>query len=97
VVVIALAATLSVPVNAQSSGDITVRARGTAGTEHINLLVGGSVVANWTLTTSVQNYVYTGGASGDIQVQFDNDASGRDVVLDYVIANGETRQAEGLE
>jgi peptidoglycan-N-acetylglucosamine deacetylase len=83
--------------NGGGSGGIVVRARGTAGTEHINLRVGGNTVANWTLTTSAQNYVYSGTASGDIQVQFDNDASGRDVVLDYIQVNGETRQAEDMD
>ena len=80
-----------------NTGGITVRARGVAGTEHINLRVGGAVVANWTLTTSLQNYVYSGTASGDIQVQFDNDATGRDVVVDYIQVNGETRQAEDMD
>jgi peptidoglycan/xylan/chitin deacetylase (PgdA/CDA1 family) len=82
---------------ASGGGGITVRARGVAGTEHINLRVGGAIVANWTLTTSLQNYVYTGTASGDIQVQFDNDATGRDVVVDYIQVNGETRQAEDMD
>jgi peptidoglycan/xylan/chitin deacetylase (PgdA/CDA1 family) len=80
-----------------TSGSITVRARGAAGSEHINLRVGGATVASWTLTTSFQNYVYTGSAYGDIQVQYDNDATGRDVFLDYIIANGETRQAENMD
>lgn len=80
-----------------NNGGITVRARGTNGDEHINLIVGGNIVGNWTLTTSNQNYVYNGNASGDVEVQFDNDASGRDVILDYVIVNGETRQAEDME
>ncbi len=80
-----------------TSGSITVRARGAAGSEHINLRVGGATVASWTLTTSFQNYVYSGSAYGDIQVQYDNDATGRDVFLDYLIANGETRQAENMD
>jgi hypothetical protein len=79
------------------TGNIVVRARGTNGDEHINLIVGGSVVADWTLSTSNQNYAYNGNAAGDIQVEFDNDASGRDVILDYVIVYGETRQAENME
>ncbi len=82
---------------ASGGGGITVRARGAAGTEHINLRVGGAIVANWTLTTSLQNYVYSGTASGDILVQFDNDATGRDVVVDYIQVNGETRQAEDMD
>ncbi|ACR13952.1 xylanase / acetylxylan esterase [Teredinibacter turnerae T7901] len=78
-------------------GGITVRARGTNGDERISLRVGGSAVASWTLSTSAQSYSYTGGASGDIQVEFTNDASGRDVILDYIQVNGETRQAEDME
>ncbi len=88
---------ISNPTSTPGGGNIVVRARGTAGGEHINLRVGGSVVANWTLTTSNQNYTYNGNASGDIQVQFDNDASGRDVILDYIVVNGNTRQAENME
>ncbi len=83
-------------VHAQSSG-ITVQARGVKGDEHINLKVGGVVVANWTLTTSLKSYVYSGTASGDIQVQYDNDATGRDVVVDYIKVNNETRQAENMK
>lgn len=79
------------------AGTITVRARGTNGNEHINLIVGGNVVADWTLSTANQSYTYNGSAYGDVDVEFDNDASGRDVILDYVIVNGETRQAEDME
>ncbi|TVZ38920.1 cellulose or protein binding domain-containing protein [Alteromonadaceae bacterium 2753L.S.0a.02] len=79
------------------SGSIVVRARGTNGDERINLNVGGSTVQSWTLSTTAQNYTYSGSASGDIQVEFTNDASGRDVILDYVQVNGETRQAEDME
>ncbi|RYY04856.1 MAG: 1,4-beta-xylanase [Gammaproteobacteria bacterium] len=75
---------------------VTVRARGIAGSEHINLKVGGATVGSWNLTTSYQNYVYSGTASGDIQVQYDNDATGRDVQVDYIQVNGETRQAEDM-
>ena len=80
-----------------NGGGIVVRARGTAGSEHINLKVGGNTVASWNLTTSYQNYSYTGGASGDIQVDYDNDATGRDVQVDYIQVNGETRQAENMD
>ncbi|WP_045825375.1 glycoside hydrolase family 11 protein [Teredinibacter turnerae] len=80
-----------------NGGAITVRARGTNGDERISLNVGGSAVASWTMSTSYQNYTYTGGATGDIQVEYTNDASGRDVILDYVQVNGETRQAEDME
>jgi len=80
-----------------SSTDIIVRAQGVVGDEHINLLIAGEVVASWSLSTSMDDYVYTGKAAGDIQVEFDNDSGDRDVILDYVFANGETRQAEDME
>lgn len=83
--------------NSGGSDNIVVRARGTNGDEHINLLVGGSVVADWTLGTSNQSYTYIGSATGDVNVEYTNDASGRDVILDYVTVNGENRQAEDME
>jgi hypothetical protein len=95
--VLAAAAYLAAPASAQSSDDITVRARGVTGQEHINLRIGGTVVANWTLTTSLADYTYSGGATGDVQVQFDNDGGSRDVILDSVHVNGETREAEDME
>src|SRR5690606_32876003 len=53
-----------------SGGGVTVRARGVAGGEQISLRIGGSAVQSWTLNTNMQNYTYSGNASGDIQVQF---------------------------
>lgn len=76
------------------STTIVVRARGTSGSEHINLRVNNTTIASWTLTTSMQNYTATTSSSGGIVVQFDNDASGRDVQVDYIQVNGTTRQAE---
>ena len=75
---------------------ITVRALGVTGAEHIYLKVGGANVGSWTLTTSYQDYVYTGSATGDIQVQYDNDSGNNDVQVDYIRANGEIRQAEDM-
>ena len=79
------------------SSGVLVRARGVAGGEHINLRIGGNTVASWNLTTGFQDLSYTGSASGDIQVQFDNDGGSRDVVVDYIRVNGETRQAEDMD
>ena len=42
----------------------------------------------------MQNYSAATGLSGEIRVTFTNDASGRDVQIDYIQVNGETRQAE---
>lgn len=80
-----------------STGPITVRARGTNGDERINLRIAGNTVATWTLSTSLQNYAYSGSATGDIQVEFFNDATNRDVILESVHVNGETRRADDME
>lgn len=76
------------------SSTIVVRARGTNGSEHINLRVNNQTIANWTLSTSYQNYTASTSSSGGTIVQFDNDASGRDVQVDYIQVNGSTRQSE---
>lgn len=79
---------------AAPASTIVVRARGTNGTEHIRLTVGGTAIGNWTLTTAYANYSATTEGTGAIQVQFDNDATGRDVQVDYITVGGTTRQAE---
>jgi len=61
------------------AASIAVRARGVAGSESVNLTVGGSTVATWTLTTSMAIRTATTSLSGSCNVQFTNDASGRDV------------------
>jgi arabinoxylan arabinofuranohydrolase len=78
---------------AQSSS-IVVRARGTAGGESITLRVDNSNVATWALTTSYQTYSASTSLPGDITVAFTNDGGSRDVQVDYIIVNGETRQSE---
>src|SRR5262245_35546848 len=71
-----------------------VRARGTAGGESITLRVNNQNVQTWTLGTSMQNYTASTTLSGGITVAYTNDASGRDVQVDYIIVNGATRQSE---
>lgn len=73
---------------------IVVRARGTSSSENIRLTVGGTEVGAWTLGTSMQNYSVTTSATGGINVQYTNDATNRDVQVDYITVNGATRQAE---
>jgi xyloglucan-specific exo-beta-1,4-glucanase len=75
-----------------TSSSIVVRAHGTAGTETIDLRVNNVTVATWTLTTAYQSYTASG--SGAVSVYFTNDASGRDVQIDYVTIGGTTYQAE---
>lgn len=85
------------PVTSAASDPIVVRARGVSGEEMLRLNVGGTVVASWRLSTSAQDYTYEGSADGGVLVEYTNDASGRDVVLDYVRINGEIRQAEDMD
>jgi hypothetical protein len=89
--------------DAQGSVDITVRARGTTGSERIELRLADNSVASWNLTSSYSNYTYSHSqsvASDELKVAFTNDgrtSSGADknVLIDYVIVNGATFQSEG--
>ncbi|WP_347331427.1 cellulose binding domain-containing protein [Marinimicrobium locisalis] len=77
------------------TNSITVRARGTTGSESITLRVGGTDVESWTLDTSMMDYTVETNLGGDIHVAFTNDNDGEaDVEVDYVIVGGVTRQAE---
>jgi len=90
-----LLASLVTTANAQTgSNTIVVRARGVAGSESITLRVDNSNVATWTLTTSYQTFSATTSLNGTVTVAFTNDAAGRDVQVDYIIVNGQTRQSE---
>lgn len=78
------------------SNTLVLRARGTSGQESVTLKVGSTSVATWTLGTSMQNYTVTTSQNpaNGITVNYTNDASGRDVQVDYLQVNGSTRQAE---
>jgi endo-1,4-beta-xylanase len=76
------------------SYNISVRARGTNGSEQIRLIVGGTTVATWTLTTSMATRTASTSLSGGILVEFFNDATGRDVQVDWVQTPAGTMQAE---
>ncbi len=74
---------------------LTLRARSTDGQGQVHLIVGSNTVATWTLGTSMSNHSVTLWSSrGDCRVEFFNDASGRDVQVDYLQVCGSTRQAE---
>ena len=78
---------------------IVIRARGTQGGEHINLLINGNPVnSGWWLSTSFQEFTATVDGDGDINIQFDNDAPNMDVIIDWVKVNAQNpRQAENME
>jgi len=76
------------------SNTIVVRASGTTGTESITLRVGGNDVQSWTLTTGFLDFTASTDLEGDVTVAFTNDSGDADVQIDYIMVNGETRQAE---
>jgi hypothetical protein len=82
------------PGNGNGSKTIVVRARGSTGGEQISLRVNNQTVQNWTLGTSMQSYTATTNLSGGITVHFTNDNGPRDVQVDYIQVNGQTRQSE---
>ena len=73
---------------------IVVRARGTSGQESITLKVNNTAVKTWTLSTTMTNYSVSTSLSGGSTVEFTNDATGRDVQVDYISVNGSVRQSE---
>ena len=79
-----------------SSGgvSIVVRARGTSGNESIDVRVGGNTITTWTLGTGMGNWETSTQYSGGLTVCFTNDSDGRDVQIDYVQVDGQTRQSE---
>jgi hypothetical protein len=87
-------ATSSTPSSTSAAKTIVVRARGTSGQESITLKVNNTAVKTWTLTTTMTNYTTTTSLSGASNVSFTNDATGRDVQVDYLSVNGSVRQAE---
>jgi hypothetical protein len=82
------------PIDEGDSNKIEVRMRGVVGDESVSLLVDGNTLKTWTLGTSMTNYSHVTDASGEIRVAFTNDNGKRDVQVDYIIVNGERRQAE---
>ena len=73
---------------------VTVRALGTTGTESITLRLGDTDVQSWTLSTAMADYTATTDLTGDVIVAYTNDSDDADVQIDYVVVNGQTRQAE---
>ena len=73
---------------------IVVRARGTSGQESVTLRVNNTAGRTWTLSTTMTDYTMSTSLSGGSVVEFTNDASGRDVQVDYISVNGSVRQSE---
>jgi endo-1,4-beta-xylanase len=73
---------------------IVVRGRSTDGNGKIDVRVGGNTITTWTLGTGMANWETSTQYSGGLTVCFTNDADNRDVQIDYVKVNGQTRQSE---
>ena len=73
---------------------IVVRARGTSGSESIDVRVDGNTITTWTLGTGMGNWETSTEYSGGLTVCFTNDGDNRDVQIDYVQVDGQTRQSE---
>jgi len=73
-----------------------LRARSTDGAGHVNFRINNQTVTSFTLGSSMRDYTASSSLTGDIIIQFDNDASGRDVQIDYLSVDGDYRQAENM-
>jgi len=76
------------------STPIVVRGRSTDGQGRIDVKVGGNTITSWTLGTGMANWETSTQYSGGLNVCFTNDADNRDVQIDYVKVDGQTRQSE---
>lgn len=80
--------------------NLTIRAKGTCGSEQMQLLINNNVVKTWdNIGTSLADYTYSGLIeSVNIKVQFSNDGTvngcDKNIFVDYIIINGTTIQAE---
>ncbi|PUA27847.1 MAG: 1,4-beta-xylanase [Cellvibrio sp. 79] len=79
---------------ASGSKTLVVRAKGVGGGEIVSLKVNGTTVQSWTLTSTMTNYTATTSLAGGATVEYANDATGRDVQVDYISVNGTVRQSE---
>ncbi|MGB3777435.1 MAG: DUF4874 domain-containing protein [Tunicatimonas sp.] len=73
----------------------TARARGVQGTEEMLLQIGGQTVKTWTVSTTMQDYSYTGSESGNVRIAYtDALGSGHDLQVDKLTVDGVVYQAE---
>lgn len=77
-----------------SARNFTVRARGTSNGAKIQLRINNLVVNTWTLSTTMNTYSFTSSAAGTVRIQFTNDATNRDVQVDYLQVNSNLFQSE---
>ncbi len=80
-----------------SSGDIVVRAKGSCGSEIMELRINNTSVLNETVTTNYENYTYSGFSDGTITVHFLNDGNNgcdKNLYVDYITVCGNQIESE---
>ena len=86
------------PEPAPATGDqVVVRALGRSGNEVMQLRIDGNAVESWTVNTTWEEFTVTvpdAAAIDMLEVQYVNDASGRDLRVDYVELAGDRYQSE---
>ena len=79
------------------SGTISIRAQGDCGSEVMELRVDGAKVDEWTVSTTMSDYVYAGFTGGQVSVHLVNDQlepCDRNLTVDYITVCGTTYQTE---
>ena len=82
-----------------AGGSLLVRAQGDCGSEVMELHVEGVKVKEWTVSTTMSDYVYEGFAGGEVSVHLVNDAlqpCDRNLRVDYIEVCGTSYQTEAV-
>lgn len=77
-----------------NSNTIKVRAKGISGQEKLNVRIDNQTIQVLSLTNNFNTYTVNTNSSGGVNVEYFNDANGRDVQVDWVEINGSRKQAE---
>ncbi len=80
-----------------SSGNIVVRAKGSCGSEIMELRINNTSVLNETVTTNYADYTYSGYSGGTITVHFLNDGNSgcdKNLYVDYITVCGNQIESE---
>ncbi len=79
------------PVNQPQT--LVIRARGTSGSEVVTLRINNQDIKTWTLGTTMTSTTITTSLKGEMTLAFINDSWGRDVQVDSIAINNQTRNA----
>ena len=75
-------------------GQLLIRAKGSLGSERMDLTVDGRVVGSWAVATNPDDYTYVGYRGGEVRVLFDDDGGNstegtdRNLAIDYLTVCG---------